>query len=161
MWIPFVEPRLGDAGLYVSRAGLGSTTSTMWDAADTSFASSILMFHTLQPDLTIIMLTTGDFNTQTPLVTYRDNIDDMVVLGQTYGSVVLAIAPRPTVNWAITYDAYIAEVESVVAARGTGLLNFANHFDGLASGDYMADTLHPTMNAQGDMALVLAAVLMP
>lgn len=157
-----VEPRLGTAGLYVCRAGLGSTTSTMWDQAGSSFASSVLMFHTLQPDLSLIMLTVGDLNTQTPLATYRDNIDDMVVLGQTYGSVMLAVAPRPTITWPVLlYDSYIAQLESIRDARGCALLDFTKHFDSLDSADYMDDPLHPSADAQADMSLVLAGALIP
>ena len=164
VFIPFVEPRLGTSGLYVARAGLGSTTSTMWASADSSFASSILVFHTLQPDLSVIMLTAGDLNTQTPLATYRANIDAMVVLALTYGSVVLGVAPRPTITAYDdfnSYDEYIAELESVRDARGCAMIDFAAHFAGVDSDGYMADTLHPTVGAQADMSLVLAAALMP
>lgn len=162
VYIFAVEPRTGTNGLYVARAGLGGTTSTMWTSQASVFASSILVFHTLQPKLTLIQLTVADLNTQPALATYRDNIDDMVVLAQTYGSCVLVVAPRPTITWPVhTYDQYIAELESIRDARGCAMVNFANHFASLPSSDYMEDTLHPTVEAQGEMALVLASALMP
>lgn len=162
VWIPFVEPRLGTSGLYVARFGLGATTSTMWASEGSSFASEILVFHSLQPKLTVIMLTAGDLNTQTSLVTYAANINSLVTLGKTYGSVVLAVAPRPTITWpVITYDQYIATIESIRDSQNVAMINFANHFAYDPPSLYMEDSLHPFADAQAEMALVLAAAVMP
>lgn len=162
VFIPFVEPRIGTSGLYLARAGLGGTTSTMWNSPPSSFSSSILLLHTLQPDLTIIMLTVGDLNNQVTLSTYATNINALVDLAKTYGSVVLAVAPRPTITWpVITYDEYIDVLEGIRDSEGVGMINFAKYFDGDDPDLYMADTLHPRVETQGEMALICANALMP
>ncbi len=163
-FIPFVEPRLGTSGLYVARFGLGSTTSTMWASEASLFASSLLVFHALQPALTVIMLIANDFNSQADLGTFHDNIDGMVELGLTYGSVVLGVSPRSTItayDEFNSYNEYIAVLEGIRDARDVAMVNFANHFANDNPSLYMADTLHPTVDAQGEMALVLASALMP
>lgn len=163
-FIPFPEPRTGTSGLYVARFGLGATTSTMWAQAGSLFASSPLVFHALQPDLTVMMLVSGDFNTQADLETYHDNIDGMVVLAQTYGSVVLGVPPRSTITAYDDYNAwdeYVEVLETIRDDRDVAMVNFANHFAADDPDLYMADTLHPRVEAQGEMALVLAGALMP
>lgn len=158
-----VEPRTGTAGLYVSRCGMGATYSTLWNDASLYYSSSSLMFTTLQADLYVIMLTVGDNNVQTLLPTYKSNLEALVDLGKTYGSVVLAVAPRPLMPdaYPLKYDQYISVVEGVRDSKTVGLINFANHFDPLDRSLYMEDTLHPSVGAQAEMALILSQALMP
>lgn len=159
-----VEGRVGAAGLYVSQAGVGGSHSTMWNDISGGGGSPRVMIGAMtNPDLTVIMLTTGDANFQQSIATYTTNIDALVVQQQGQGSVVLAVAPRPRLPdaYPIQYDEYIAALEGIRDNRGVAMINFANHFAGLEHDDFMEDDLHPTVAAQGEMALVAAAALMP
>ncbi|MHA7303568.1 SGNH/GDSL hydrolase family protein, partial [Pseudarthrobacter sp. MDT1-22] len=146
-------------GLSVSDGGVPSSSAVDWTATAAGFTGPTFNGSAgLNPDMSLILLQTNEWNAQTVVSTYQTQLTSVVTpqlaaQGST-GAVVLCIPPRPSGNPSTgseaagkTWADYSTATKAVATAQGLPVLDFTALFGGSWNSTLMADQLH--WNAAG------------
>jgi len=149
--------RLGKPG---ARVGDFTGNESALDALTTGFTVTGFGGGSLSngADLSVLAFTTNDFDEQTPLATYKANLETLAKKGLEFGSVLVVALPEPNETKAIPWTSYRDTAAEVALALGCGFLDLNTPWGGKESTVYkglMNDAFHPGPLGHRDLGLRL------
>lgn len=159
-----VEARGGSASVYVSRGGVGGSTSTQWAASGNGFLDSIAVGFTQQAaHLYVIELGINDWNAQAALATFSTSLTAIVAAAKSTGGVLLLGAPTPQVApstpGSLTWQQYLDTMQAVAVAQGVSMFSVDHLVGSRGPGLMYSDGIHWSNEMHYEVGAALASLL--
>ncbi len=153
-------PIKGSSGVIVNQCALNGS-KTAEHALSASLDCSI---NALQPDLTIISLTTNDFGDQTPIDTFKANLQAIITRAKQFGDVALTSVGMSAASLAIPQSEYFQAVRDLARINDVAFLDLASRWGGNATYasatlGLMTDGVHPNDFGHRDIASFIISAI--
>lgn len=145
-----ISINVGSTGIRVHNVGKSGAL-----IGDISNGSQWDFLNFIKPQLTVIAMTTNDFNTQTALTTYRNRMETVINKALPYGSVFLIGACEMSTVKTIKQKEYHAVVKSLADQYNCSYLDITERWKDYSTANalgLMYDVAHPNTKGHADQA---------
>lgn len=152
------------------KSASNSNISVSWCALQGKMASDLLGtpaaaqgslalgFDMVAPDLSIIQFGANEYATQTPVATYKSNLQTIITRAKQTGDVMIVVTVPQTPGAAIPMASYTAALYQLAATNNVVVVDLYKRWTSFAVSNPLglyANSVHPSFNGYQDIALAL------